>query len=82
MDHDFRDAKPCEIEFKESIFRNRYSEVFLVQIRGTICVMKVVSHCYQSHLPPKTLTDPLHSTETTVLHLSLWNVKRIFMFAR
>jgi hypothetical protein len=42
MDHDFSDFKPSEIELKKSIFHNRYSEVFLVQIRGTMYVMKVV----------------------------------------
>lgn len=43
MKHDFSDVKAPEIEFKDHIHGHRYSEIFLVQIRGIICVMKVVS---------------------------------------
>jgi hypothetical protein len=43
MNHDFSDAEASEIGFQDHIFGHRWSEIFLVQVRATTCVMKVVS---------------------------------------
>lgn len=41
---DFSDIEPPEITFKESLFSSEFSVIFLVGVRGKICLMKVVSN--------------------------------------
>ena len=35
-------VNPSEVIFREELFRSQYSLVYLVTIRGTTCVMKLV----------------------------------------
>ncbi|OJD13344.1 hypothetical protein AJ78_06202 [Emergomyces pasteurianus Ep9510] len=38
---ELNDVRPAEVTFKEKLFASKFSEIFLIVVRGQECVMKV-----------------------------------------